>query len=500
MNPQLINDPAAISAAINAAILASAAAQGITLETIKDLPSGGTGVTVAHGLHPVSLREPAMLVQPEDTWIGNNCPMVDVMERPGMAQSPDQSWKLITATNSAWPTSGEGLRGPKMTRATVTRTNTMKKVGVDDEITYEAQKFGQRFKVDAMREKTLINIAKRNRERVLIGGNPDAIPSPTGASISTALIAGTLAAGSYVFRVSSLSYKGLLLSQEPLYQGGNDGVTNTLGESIAGTASVAHVLAGPGGIRVTFTDVRRSFGYGVYTEKDGAGGYLWQAATDTNRADIIALSGSTHTPNTVDTTPDPNDPKGIFAQILDEAIASTAGAYYRSLDGAAFTDDSRGGVQQITEALTVLYRRWKASPAFILAGPDAFLQLSTEIASNVPPNLIASMQLQVAGVTGQIIGGVNATRILHPITGQLIPIIVHWMLPSKWVAGFTFANPNPDPDFPNAIETLTCGDWDRFFFAQVQLKTEAGIYQLMCPAVYFAAGMFVLKNAPANPF
>ena len=504
MTPQDINNDAAISKAIVGAIKAAfTAVAAAGAMTVKDV-AGSEGITLNLGLVPVSLREPAMMVQPEDTWFENNIPKVSPETHPGMRLTPDFSWKAIIEYNqSGKSTSAEGKRAGKINRTTKTFTGTMKKVGVDDSITYEMNVFGSAFKVDPMREKSLIAMAKRARERRLIGATNIAIASPAGGTISgTPTAGGTMTATTWKAQISSYSHFGFLSAQATGFQGGNNGVSNTDGESVAGTASAVVTTAAANlSITWSWTDIDRAFGYGVFTQSGGAGTFKFTAFTDRNYYLQTADPTSTHTPNTSDLTADVNDFEGIIPQLLGMKTITVGantyqGTYVRSLDSAAWAGDSRGGIQQITDALTRQWKERKAAPKYILFGTDAFVAASSLIVANVPPNILAQVQLQLSN--GNMIGGLNSTFLRHPVTGALIEMIVHWGLPPRWVVGVSFANPMEDPDYPNTVELLMARDWERFFFAQTQLEQESGIYSLCGPAVSFPAGFFVLKNVSTS--
>lgn len=464
--------------------------RGATVEETLALAKGALteemkkSITTSLGLMGYPLEAPSKKIFPVYTKLRNRFPRLGVNGEMGDVLH----WKKLTGINTGklWATVAEGLRNGKIAYATADASAAFKTFGLDDDVTQEAVWYGRTFEdVRALSVLSLLQSVMMMEERLILGGSFAAIATPVAPTLAQAATGGALSDATYKVKVSALTMQGWFGGAK----GRVGGTTDSAGETVAG-ASTTIVVNGGGAVQkitASWPAIAGAFAYNVYID-DGAGGaFRWNQTVVYNKATIVSNPAG-----------DPSNTGGLSANALDFPglfiqIDGEAGAYNKSLDGAALTGDAANGVTEIEDAFEFLYRNY-------LLGPTV-LQVSTSVVKSLKAKVIAnggSSIIRVTKANGEgmddIGAGSRVSAYYNAYTGEDVPIEVHPYLPDGHIMGLTESLPYPNSNVPDPIVIRTAQEYYNLEYAMTQRKYEHGIYANEVLQMYMPASCLHLRN------
>ena len=454
----------------------------------------------ATGLVFYDLEPAAKLLYPVLTPLRNEIPRVS--GDGGTATN----WKVITAINTGGVRAGvgEGNRGGVISITAADRTAAYRGLGLEDNVTFEAQDAGKNFDdVRSLAQLNLLRATMIQEERVILGGNSSlalgTTPTPT--------VAGSGSGGSLATQTLSVICVALTLAafKEASIAGGvpvggtrtnADGSTDTVNggwaqKSTAGTAS----LTGPNAsATATVAHVAGAVAYAWYWGV--AGSELLGAITTLNSVAITANAAGTQNASALTASDKSRDTlvfDGLLTQIwtsgsgsvLDVAATGTPGV------GTAFTSDGAGGV---TEVESVLFQFWdnaKLSPEKMRVSGKTLQALNKLVIANGGAPLIR-YAMDAGGqniVAGTVIGGY-----LNKITNTTIKIEVHPDMPDGMILYTTSTVPYPLSGVGNVVQMKLRRDYYSIEWPQRSRKYEFGVYLDGLLQNYFTPGFGIQRG------
>jgi hypothetical protein len=291
----------------------------------------------------------------------------------------------------------------------------------------------------------------RTQERIILGSNVAAIPTP-GTITATITDGGTIAAGSYVFGVTALTYEGWLSSAA--------GGTSTTGEttwSASGSSQITSTIITASGSKVvlTWAAVPGAVAYNIYTAASAqyagsALGYLKTVLTNktsitttptTATGSLAPVSGSGTTGNSYGI-------EGLIpwctgSYVYSNAIPTKVNIYDNA--GAGLTG-ANGGIAQIDYQLEKCWTNWQIAPSVMLMSPN---MNSTLVGKIMGLNSGATYRIEVSQERGGINGGMMVTGYTNKFspfadgTPRYIDIIPHPYMPDGTILMLAETIPYP---------------------------------------------------------
>lgn len=450
----------------------------------KGVPTGPglskSGISLAEGLTGYNLEAPAKKLFPVYAPLRNKIARV---KAPVGATAVN--WKRVTGINTAnvWPGVAENTRQSVfMTTSTDSKSATFKTLGFDDYVGFEAIAASKGFEdVRAMAALNLLYAVMIGEEKVLLGGNVDAVAAPTLTSETGAATGGALSDGTYKIKLSSLVLRG--------YDKGStgNGGADADGESAGSAASTGVVLsAGTAVQKITYIwgAKKGAVAYNGFVQKD-AGSYYYQwTSTATKKIWTTAFVGSGNVPNTGDATASALEFDGIISQLEKNANASL----FVDQGGVTLTSDGSGGITEFETMLRNMWELYKLGPTMILCNSQEAASITKLIGSDT--GLQHTIYLQ----DGQkdIVGGIFVGSYLNKFSSSFaegipnnVPIKIHPNLPPGTILFLVETLPYPNNQVPNVWEVETNQEYTQYEWALSQRRYEFGIYVIEVLKGYF---------------
>jgi len=378
----------------------------------------------------------------------------------------------------------EGKRGSSITYNLSTSTFPYKSYGVQDSITEELRRTAVGTEGDLFaKQHTFALLRMMTQEELLIVGGQGttalpAIGTPTGLTANPT--GGTIAAGTYSIKVAALNMNasnpmpalnfGTQSTNISLY---GTGVANATTPSIGGAINyVANALNGVGAasasfstgalsgstnaISATVTPVSGALAYAWYVGVAGSETLQIVTAFPSMTITQLVTGGDAVSTVTNDGTLDPLVFDGYIPQILN------ASGYYKNGYAAALTK-SAGGVKELDDCNSYVYRNFKLGPSRYLCGEQFYRDLSNAILSTASGAVAAQTVMVVNNDAGTksnlIMSGRVASYINKSYPSKEITIEVHpWLPPSTCIA-IVDTIPYPSADIPRAMEMELAMDY-----------------------------------------
>ncbi|RJR09988.1 hypothetical protein C4588_04165 [Candidatus Parcubacteria bacterium] len=461
------------------------------------------GVTQATGLVAYDLQAPAKNLFPVLTPIRNKLPRV-----PGGGGTAT-NWKRVTAINTANLLGfvPEGKRNGVMAIASDDKSANYKTLGMEDSITYEAERAAQGFEdIRSTQAQRLLWATMLQEEYAVLGANLSvALGTPTAPTVTVVDGGGTIADGTYNVRVVALTLAGYLASS---VTGGvvgqisitpaDGGVAFTYGggssQKSNATSTGAITNGNDSAIRASTPVVPGAVAYAWYV---GSGGteYL-QAITTINSVELKSLRTDTQTAASI--TADNSKNLLGYDGILYTAWNAGSNAYIKNLPtgtpgiGTGLTADNAGGIVEIDEMLDSLWVNYKLSPTTIY--------VNAQEAKNITSKLLGAsgVQYQIAVQQGSgFAAGSIVTKYLNKFGmggQQLIPIEVHPWLPPGVMTAVTEQLPYPINNVPNVMEMRLRQDYYQIEWPIRTRQYETGVYVEGVFAHYFPPSIGIIAN------
>ena len=471
--------------------------------------------TATSGITAYDLEGPAKSLFPVLTPLRNKIPRV--VGGLGI----QANWRAVTGvdTSNAGIGISEGNRGAIMAQTTADYTAAFKGLGLDNNVTFEADFAAKGFDdVKALAVRNLLEAVMMGEEKIILGGNgstglamtaiADVTPVDVVGSADGSLAASTtfhvyvvpMTLEAYLACTTTAGALALPTSGnrtladgtiEAYYHGtglkSTDASTTTSSDGLA-----THALT------VTWTRKAGAVAYGVFVGTVGAE-KLNQIVT-INSARIIAASaaGNQALSTTFDT--DYSQNSLVFNGILVQIETTASGAYVAKQatgtpgTGTGLTADTDGG---ITEFDTALKDRWDK---YRLSFDEIWV--SSQEQGNINKKVLlgsatAAQRFVFNVEQGTIMGGSSVKSYLNKYTmdgNKEIPIKLHPYLPKGTVLFWSDKLPYPLSSVTNVVRMLLRRDYYQIEWPQLRRKYEYGVYMDGVLQNYFPPAFGIIAN------
>jgi hypothetical protein len=492
-----------------AAFLKAMGGGGADLLNPNSLEKAAT-ITTSTGLVAYDLEAPSKNLYPVLTPIYNRIPRVTKSSGAGIAAN----WKTVTAiapggvSSMAWVP--EGQRAPRMTITVATASANYVTIGVEDDVTFEAQSAGAGFEdVLATSGMRLLQQGMILSEYAILGGNNSVALGTVGTIISAvAGSSGTLPALTYDIVCVALTFEGFLAAslaggvKAATTVTGMDNATYTVnGGSSAPSAVKTQAVTLGQILSVSVTAVRGAVGYAWYV--GAAGAAKLEAITTINSATFSAplTGGSRQLASAI--TVDTSQNTLAFDGLLYQVYKSGSLGYFNSLatgtpgTGTPLTSSGRGTITEIDTMLKSFWDNYRLSPDELYVNAQELTNIYNKVMTSTTSSLVRFVTDMVGPdtfVAGQVVGFYVNPYSLNG--GQRIPIKLHPFLP----AGTIFAWCQNLPAYyqsnqvPMVAEIQCRRDWYQIPWPIVTRSNATGVYSELVLKCYFTAALGIITN------
>lgn len=476
-------------------------------------------ITTDSGLVAYNLEAPAKNVYPVLTPLRNRIPR----KTKGSGAGTAAHWKEVSGIKAggipSMPWVPEGKRAPRMSVTTADRTASYRTIGVEADVTFEAQSAGQGFEdVLASSGARLLQQSMILEEGAILGGNATVqLGTPAAPTVVNAGTGGTIAAGTYNVKVVALTLEGYLAAtpadgvMRQVTITGMDGKTYQLngGSSIVSSAGSTTTTGTTSTISASTPVVKGAVAYAWYVGTSG--NERLEAITTINSVKLTALTGtgallSAITDQATDRSANPDL---AFDGLLYQVYKSGSLGYYKALAtgtagvGTTLTASGRGTIVEIDTALRSMWDSYKISPEEIWMNAQEIFTI-TKLVFTDGANAMVRFTIDVTQNDPKIVAGQVVGYYMNPYSvngGQLIPIKIHPNL----LAGTIFMwclNLPPyyeSANVPNTCEVECRRDYYQPAFALTTRANETGVYAEETLKCYATFALGVITNiAPTS--
>lgn len=456
-------------------------------ELAKAFTQSGTATS---GLTAYDLEAGAKTLYPILTPLRNKIPRV------GGGRGIQANWRAVTAINTGSLAAGveAGKRGGVIATTVADYLAAYRGLGLEDYVEFEAQYAGQGFEdVKARAVKGLLESLMITEEKYLLGGNGAAValgitPTPTLADVATG---GTCKAGvKYLVHCVALTLEGYKAASVAaglrfeIARTNANGTTSTYGGGSGQISAEANITTAADGndthsLKASVAAVPGAVAYAWYWGANGAdiklgaittiNSYLITTPVATGTQLIAAAPAADHSKNSL-----------IFDGLLYQIWKSGSGAYVKTMatgtpgTGTPLTADTYTGIVEISEALVYFWDNYKVIPDCIWVNGREKKNMAKKVAAGAAGNAIS---FTIDTRQGAVLGGINVTGYIHPITGQEIPVAVHPDLPPGAILFETILNlPYKLSGVDNVVQVRTRQEYYQIEWPLQDRKWEYGVY------------------------
>lgn len=459
------------------------------------------------GLTFYDLQPGALLLYPVLTPLRNKIPRVS--GRGGI----QANWRAITAINSGNISAGvsQGNRNQVMNVTTANYSASYKGIGMESNVTFEAQYAGQNFDdIRALAGLTGLQALMLQEEVIILAGN-GSVPLGTTPTPSTADVAtgGTLSDGTYQVAVVALTLEGYTNASiaggipTVVVRPNADGSTDTYGGGSAQKSAAAATVVNGGGsvqsITATVAPVRGAVAYAWYLSAAAAAAStaVLTAITTAPAVTLTAAGAGTQTYGSLPSS-DNSTNDLVFDGLITQAAKSGSGAYWQDLGGAVLTATGGAGITQIDVALKYMWDTYKLSPDTMWVNSQQAQDISTKILAG---NANGAFRINVDQKQGMMVGGVMATSYLNKFSmagANAIDIRIHPNMPPGTILFTSDSIPYPLSGVGNVMQIKTRQDYYQIEWPLVTRKYEYGVYADEVLQHYFPPSMALLTGIGAG--
>lgn len=491
---------------------------GITNDTTEaELRKSGETITTASGLVAINLEAPSKNLYPVLTPIRNSLP------RQGGGTGLSAQWREVSsiAGNSSLPVSPwlrEGQRAARMAITTADRSATYATIGLDTDVTFEAQSAARTFEdLYATAGMRLLQQVMLMEEDILLGGNRSvALGATATPTLSASGSGATLPAGTYSVRVFALTHEGyrqasLAGIKRQVTLTGADGQTYVVngGSSAAGTAATQAVTLGQT-LFCSVTAINGAVAYAWYVGTAGA--ETLEAITTINSVAFTAPLAGTGQALSAVTNPATdysyNDGTGgnnapAFNGLLYAAYASslaikTVLATGTAGTGTVLTASGRGTITQVDTMLRALWDSYRLSPEVIWCNAQQVNDIASKIFGGTANGTLRH-SIQLNGSTPELIAGVSSILYPNLFTAGDKPVIPLKIHPTLAPGTMLFQCQNLPAQYQSAnvpqVAVVDCRrDYYQMPWPQITRRQETGVYAEEMLKVYASFALAVLTN------
>lgn len=440
------------------------------------------------GITAYDLEAPAKLLYPVLTPLRNEIPRI-VGGRGIQA-----NWRGVTGVNTGKLSLGlgQGNRGGVQSVSTANFTASFKGMGLDDNLTFEADMAAVGFQdLKALAVESLLRATMIGEEKLLLGGNASLqlgiTGTPTVAAVATG---GTLAASTVVSVIAvaltpdgfdAATLTGGVLAA--VTRTNADGSTDTYGGGSAQKSAAASVTTSTGTTNSVTGSVAAIPGAAAYAWYWGAvGSETLGAITTINSVVITANATGTQLASALPAS-DNSTNDLIFDGFLSLAQKGISNAYQITQPsgtpgvGTPLTSNGDGGIVEIDAALKSFWDNYRLSPSIIWVSSQEQRNITSKIlssASNASQRFMADANNQ-----GSLIGGFVVRSYLNPYSmdGAVeIPIKIHPNMPAGTILFYTKDLPYPLSNVGAINQVKLRRDYYQIEWPMTSRKYEYGVY------------------------
>lgn len=472
------------------------AAQAAPDDLIKSFVQPSSATT---GLQAYNLEAPSKKMYPVLAPLRNMTPRI----QGGYAIQAN--WKAITGINVGNQRAGvsEGKRGGVITHTSKDYFAAFRGFGLENDVTFEANYASKNFEdVKALAVQQTLEALMLQEERLILGGNGNAMELGTTPTPTLAVASGGELADATTYRVICVAltlqayldavgvnngsigdYFDAATAKVPgsITRINADGSTDTFGGGSAKVSAAATVLTTDANqqISATVPSVRGAVGYAWYMGV-GEGNERLVAVTSINSVVIPAAADSGAQLASDLGSADNSRCELDFDGLLYQAFKSDSNAYFKSMAtgtagvGTGLTADGAGGIIEFEEAFVYFYNRYRLSPSHIFVSSQELLNITKKIIEN---NGAPLLRLTIAADSqGQIQAGVVVGEYLNKVMNVKVPIVVHPNLPAGTIFFYSSRLPYPLTNVGNVSQMLMRQDYYQLEWPIKTRKYEYGVY------------------------
>lgn len=470
--------------------------------------------TQASGLVNYDLQRPAKLLYPVITPLRNMIPRVK-----GNGDTATR-WKTITGINTTKMSPGvaEGKRSGIITTALVNQLSEYRGIGLEDNVTFEADYAAQGFD-DALARAVqgLLFSTMIAEELVIVGGNNSlALGTTPTPSLTASASGGSLANGTLSVICVALTNDGLYTGSvsggilSSVTRDNADGTQDTYGGYSAQKSANATVsVTGPtGSVAATVAVVRGAFGYAWFW--GAAGSEVLGAITSINSVVITANATGTQTAASL---PDADNSRNtlLFDGLLTQIATANSGSYFRQLAtgtagvGSTLTQDGAGGIVEIEEALLSFWENYRLGPDMMLVNAQELKTLKKALLGTGNSALLRynidtdiGNQKELTFAAGTVVGSYLNSYTMSG--GQLMQIMLHPNVPKGTIIFMSKRLPEAYrvANVRNLLEMHLRRDYYQLQWPMRTRKYEYGVYCDETLVNYFKPAFGLITNIAAG--
>lgn len=491
----------------------------------EEIRKAGEVVTTAANLVAINLEAPAKNLYPVLTPLRNAIPRMTKSVGAGLAAQ----WREVSAINGysglpASPWLREGQRGARMQITTADRSATYVTIGMDTDVTFEAQSAGAGFEDEyAMSGLRLLQQTMLLEEDGLLGGNRDVALGTTATPTLSASGSGTLANATYSVRVFALTHEGYRNWQQAgsslvtgIYRQvtitGADAQTFVVngGSSAAGTAGT-QATTGTQNLNCSVTAIEGAVAYAWYVGTAGAerleaittiNSVVFSAALAGTGQTLASVSNPTTDYSRNNGTGGNNAPAFnglLYASFNNASAINTILATGTAGTGTVLTASGRGTITQIDTVLQGLWNSFRISPDVIWVSAQEMINIAAKIYGGTANGLLRySVNLTPTGELQAGVAGIQYINLLGAAANgaPTIPMKVH---PNLVPGTMMFWCNNLPAQYQSAnvpmVAQVECRrDYYQIPWPQVTRRQETGVYAEEVLKVYAPWAVATLSN------
>lgn len=440
------------------------------------------GVTTGLGLNFYDLRAPVALLYPVNTPFRNS------MQRHGRVNAGfglQPHWMATRNVGSVYGGVSEGNRAAFSTPDNNPYTAAYKGLGVERDVTFEAQWAGEGFADNVGDEhiRGLHSVMLQEEGTILFGNSGAAgtgfklgtatTPTNTRNTVSTGGFASSTSVSVAVVFLTAMGYPStaqygyvaqptVATGLTPSYQRVNaDGSKDTISGGTSAISAMSSVVTCDGTHQTTTVTLS--------TVPNGTYAYAWYVNTTDASAPALSnayLYSITTVPTVTITAVATGSQNGVATGLnMDNSFntldfdglltyaASTPGAYVKNLAGNSLTSQKNGRVTEVENLLLSIYQNFQASVDVIWGSADAIENLSAAIRYNGTSasgfNFYYTRDAQNNLLGGFVVSGYQSQyNTANPKGGMVIPMMIHPMMPAGTLFFDVTYNPYPHSRIP----------------------------------------------------
>ncbi len=485
-----------------------------TLEKMVGNMNKAATINLGSNLTAYNLEAPAKNLYPVQTPLRNKISRVTKAVGAGDAAN----WREVTAITpggvKSMPWVPEGQRAARMSITSAPKSASYVTIGLESDVTFEAQSAGAGFEdVLATANMRLLQATMILEEYAILGGNRSVtLAQPTGPSLSTATVGGTIPHAAYNCYVVALTLEGFIaanlasgISQDNDITG-MDGIHYHLNGGSSQPSAIGSL-----DISAATADLNTLSGFTSLVK--GAAGYAWfvgtvgaerlEAITTINSVTLTALAGTHQLFSALVNADYSKNASAAFDGLLYAAFNSSL-SYFKALPtgvpgvGTPLTSSGHGTIVEIDNLLRANWDNYRLSPDEIYVSGQELQNLTAKVLSGSGTPLVRFVS-DITGPNPSFTAGQVVGDYFNPFTlagGQRIPIRLHPNLP----AGTIFAWCQNLPahyqaaNVPEVASIQARRDYYSIPWPIITRSNAVGVYSEEVLKVYFPPALSIISN------